>query len=1022
MPRMWLGLALCILITPLAAADSSKLSTAEQTRRAIEAHERGDGDALAALANDDYTRRWIVAFNAVLKGKPEAALAFAKACKLSDDATLLKRVTEWTDAPLEGPVLDAYLAMREAIRGQDYRAAVAAVSDLLIPDGLLRMDAYLVLYYRASLERALGKPLAALSSAEQTATLARRMGHTRGLRDALQLVAGLAELLNKHPRGIEAWQELRKLFVACGDEDNAAIALSNCGRLLHAAGRIADARRSFERAIAEMRRLENTRSLAYDMLNYGLLLRDVGEDSRAVECFRESLTKARALGIRGLVVSALGNLGNVACEQGDLARAAELHDEALAGARKLGDPMRLAEVLGNQAAIYMRTSEWKRAEKLLTECIALFERLGDPRRAALYLGNLAVVKGESGRLQEAMETERRVLAIKERLGDKVGAALTRNNIAVHLMDLKRYDEAQKLFDEVLLERERLGDTRGALVTKLNIAQLLGHLERHKESFAQYEAVRSEFEELGLALELIWVNWGISLAAHRLNRFADALAAARRGIALIHRGAHAQVDTQAASMRDQFRQLFENGFIAAMDLQDMEACLELVEHGRASSLLQTLGGLSRVRRATVKPALLARIRAAETALAEAQAEVSAARLEGRRKAVRAKRAVVERRRADVETARESIIRSTRLAADLGSPKPASLREIQACLAPGDTLVLYVYYSTDAGALIIRKDTAKHVRLGLKEEIDQACEAVKLDDPEEDPQAALTALRKQLVEPLGLGEETTSLLVSPTDALGRIPFGLLWDRGPVVYVPSATTMAYLAKEEVDPGTKSLALGDPVYSGSSNPRSRTLPRLLGTAAEAKSVGDVVLLRERASVPALQEAAAKEPRWRAVHFACHGLLDEERPLRSALALSAKAPDDGMLEVSEILRMSLPADLVTLSACESGRGRHYGAEGTIGLTRAFMQAGASRVLVSLWKVDDAATRLLMERFYAAWLKDGLAPSAALRRAQKEVRELEVEVVDREASRAEGRTVHKLKRRYAHPYYWAAWVLWGLPR
>ena len=105
-----------------------------------------------------------------------------------------------------------------------------------------------------------------------------------------------------------------------------------------------------------------------------------------------------------------------------------------------------------------------------------------------------------------------------------------------------------------------------------------------------------------------------------------------------------------------------------------------------------------------------------------------------------------------------------------------------------------------------------------------------------------------------------------------------------------------------------------------------------------------------------------------------------------------------------LAADLVVLSACETARGKVHTAEGIIGFTRAFMMAGAPRVIVSLWKVDDRATKALMVKFYELWNpKDGskgLGAAAALKKAQEYV------------------SGHE---RWKHPHYWAAWVLWGLP-
>ena len=122
-----------------------------------------------------------------------------------------------------------------------------------------------------------------------------------------------------------------------------------------------------------------------------------------------------------------------------------------------------------------------------------------------------------------------------------------------------------------------------------------------------------------------------------------------------------------------------------------------------------------------------------------------------------------------------------------------------------------------------------------------------------------------------------------------------------------------------------------------------------------------------------------------------------SSLAITPSDEDDGFLSVLDVFRMSVPADLAVLSACETARGRVARGEGIVGLTRAFMFAGAPRVLGSLWKVDDEATRALMESFYAARAA-GRPTATALREAQAHVRG---------------------QAKWQHPAYWAAWQLWG---
>jgi CHAT domain-containing protein len=146
----------------------------------------------------------------------------------------------------------------------------------------------------------------------------------------------------------------------------------------------------------------------------------------------------------------------------------------------------------------------------------------------------------------------------------------------------------------------------------------------------------------------------------------------------------------------------------------------------------------------------------------------------------------------------------------------------------------------------------------------------------------------------------------------------------------------------------------------------------------------------------------YRILHFATHGLLNNERPELSGLVFSLVdqqgKPQDGFLRLHEIYNLQLNADLIVLSACETGLGKEIKGEGLIGLTRGFMYAGAPRVIASLWNVDDLATAELMKLFYQRMLKDGLPAGAALRAAQLEL---------------------SGQKRWAHPYFWAGFLLHG---
>jgi len=301
-------------------------------------------------------------------------------------------------------------------------------------------------------------------------------------------------------------------------------------------------------------------------------------------------------------------------------------------------------------------------------------------------------------------------------------------------------------------------------------------------------------------------------------------------------------------------------------------------------------------------------------------------------------------------------------------------------------------------------------------------------------------------------TKRLIVVADGALEAIPFAALPDpsaepgkapplltRHEIVQLPSASILATLRRELADrlPAPRRIAvLADPVFT-SDDPRLQgaagkvagtapraeapgwdlersardlglpRLPRLPSTGDEAKVIRDLVpeglrfealgFLASRATV-----LSGELRRYRVLHFATHGLLNPKHPELSGLVLSLfdqqGQPQDGFLRAHEICQLNLPAELVVLSACQTGLGDEVQGEGLIGLTRSFMYAGAPRVLVSLWNVSDRGTAELMKRFYQALLHESLPPAAALRKAQLSM---------------------LAEEPWSAPYYWAPFVFQG---
>lgn len=362
---------------------------------------------------------------------------------------------------------------------------------------------------------------------------------------------------------------------------------------------------------------------------------------------------------------------------------------------------------------------------------------------------------------------------------------------------------------------------------------------------------------------------------------------------------------------------------------------------------------------------------------------------------------------------------RSAAASGSRDPfaprSSSADLQGCLPPELTMLAYHAVGDEIVAFIVTKERLEAVReVGSVSEVSRLLRRLagqwerfrtgedfvqrNMQTLESSARRVLSALYGELFEPLeawledGAGirsrpDHPRKLVVVPHGPLHQVPFQALFDGGryllerfEISYAPSARVFALCQGKALRPPENALVMS---LSDDSIPaadeEARTVAGLF-PGAERRS-------GERATLTALKDRA---PSSDVLHIACHGMFRSDNPMFSALKLH-----DGWLKANEAIRLRLEGAIVTLSACESGRQEVCGGDETLGLTRAFLGAGAATLVVSLWLVQDEATGEMMRGWYGR-LRGGAGRAAALREAQLEI-----------------------KSRRPHPYYWAPFVLVG---
>jgi CHAT domain-containing protein len=266
------------------------------------------------------------------------------------------------------------------------------------------------------------------------------------------------------------------------------------------------------------------------------------------------------------------------------------------------------------------------------------------------------------------------------------------------------------------------------------------------------------------------------------------------------------------------------------------------------------------------------------------------------------------------------------------------------------------------------------------------------------ASLGQLYDWLIAPLKDRIQTPTVGIIPHGLLHYLPFAALTNQARYLnddYVlftlPSASVLRFIQEKRKPEPQTVLVLGNPATD---------LPDLEFAEQEAESIAGLYNTRVLVGDKATESAFRSQTRQAGIlHLAAHGEYNPNHPHFSTVYLASDSQNDGRLEVHEIYSLDLTTatDLVVLSACQTDVGAVSVGDEVVGLNRAFIYAGTPTVIASLWNVDDAATALLMERFYTH-LRSGMGKAEALRQAQIDVRE-----------------------QYPHPYYWAAFVLTGDP-
>lgn len=809
-----------------------------------------------------------------------------------------------------------------------------------------------------------------LSYLLQALSLRREVGEPGGLADTLDAIGYFYRQIGDSQHDFEYTNQALQLRRTIGDKAREAASWNNVGLILYNTGEFQKALEHFQKSLTLVKAVNYKRGQSSANANIGLALEKLGKKLEALECHSRSLALAQEINHSQLQADARINLGRLIASLGDQEKARGHLQQALAISRN-------AELKEPEITALVRLAELERSSGSLIEAqvqaraaIALIETsrssLVNPEHRAGYFGmqkqaydtQLAVLmrlhqgKPSARHAEEAFHIAERSKA--RSLLDSLTEARTNLRQGIEPALLERERALQQRFDRKAEERTKLLSGKYTATQAEKLSQELSALS------TEYDQIRAEIRQQSPRYAAL--TQPQPLSASEIQK---------------------EVVTDSDTLLLEYALGEEQSFlwtVSAGSFNSYELPKGEVIEQASQRVYDLLTARNQSPRFETPEERLARIKKADAEFPAAAAELSRMIL-------------------------------SPVAAELRRRKPKQL------LIVADGKLQYVPFAA-------------------------------LPMPTTEGQRDRGTERKRASRSL-----PPSLRPSVSPSPNR-PVPLIANYE-IVNLPSASTLAVLRRELKGrtPAAKTVAVfADPVFEADDERLPKEVRERLARetqtpakdkAAEAalatdeltRAIRDVGLDGERGGLTRLrfsrdeanailqlapeagrfsaldfdanQEAATKPEisQYRYVHFATHGLVDNQTPELSGLALSQLdaegRPRDGYLRMVEIYNLNLPAELVVLSACKTGLGKEVRGEGLMSLTRGFMYAGAARVLVSLWDVNDKSTAGLMSELYQGLLTRKLRPSAALRAAQLKL----------------------LKgREFAAPFYWAAFVQHGEPR
>ena len=868
---------------------------------------------------------------------------------------------------------------------------------------------------------------------QRALAIARDIGDQAAIAHELNSVGALYSTQGRREKSLAAYTEALEIFRDIGDKPSESSTLGNMGVDSTVRGKFGEADRLLQQALKLSEELGALPKQATQMLNLSSLSQSTQDYDIALQQIEQALAIAKKSGLRPLEGQALRLKGNIHQARGELNEAFDAHTKALEIATILGATNDEAYALADIGSTYDLLGQYDQAIENHHQALSIFESSGDTLGQAVTLTYLGRILSQTGEAEEALSLYEQALSIHQESGNVREESMLLVDIG-RLQARSNLSKARAALQRSLDLGEQMGDTSGVANTLSELGRVERKRGRFDEAFSLLQRSLSLFKAVGDRPGEADIQYEIATLYAEQDRLPEALEAVNSAIAQIER---LRSGIRASELRTSYFATVQDYYLLKTDLlmklNQPEAAFQTNEAARARTLIELLNEASVDIRQGADSALLTKEKSLQSELQKLESRrITTLSGEHTPAAEKALDTESDRLLQQLDQVVTHIRSNSPAYAELVAPQPLSMKTAQQVLDPDTVLVQYALGEEQSYLWIVSQDQYQAYTLpsgsSIQTKAQQFRSVLTTKGSQSDIKRSGDALMSLIFPERPEWIEGKRLLIVGDGLLSEIPFAALPLPNQSAYVPLLSEHEILSQPSitaVDVLRKQLSnrperpssvavLADPIYRAEDDNRlsqsivlrpqakpsesaaERTLraldlsaiSRLPYTRKEAQSIESLAEANNIKSTIALDFDANFDwitddslSQYSTIHLATHGFVNPINPQLSGVVLSlldeaGNLRDDGFLRLHDIFNLDLSAELVVLSACQTGLGKNVSGEGVIGLSRGFMYAGAERVAVSLWNVDDESTASLIALFYKYMMKDDLSPSAAMRAAQ----------------------------------------------